>query len=443
MAAALLQACGPDDLPLEVLEQPIVGGSASPESFHPAVGALVVNHPLAFSSFCSATIIGNRHVLTAAHCIAMIPKGYPIGFNNSANTNNWFNLGKTLPIDLNTGHPSYTGGNSPQDLSKWYDIAVLRLKNATNITPIKLVRSTAIAGKLIKLGGEALIIGYGQTDSKNKNSAGIKHHGTGIIGQVGTGEIFLSGTGNPRKCFGDSGGPTLVNAGSSSSPQWQIVGVASRADQDCSYGSVETRVDVYLSWIHSVANSIPCGSGLNKDCGTQPPPPPKKKQFGESCSKSAECQSGLCLVVSSGAFCSSYCTVGKDTCPSNYNCSPISGTAKAACIKAAPPPPPQKKKFGEPCAQHGDCQSGICATHEGQKFCTKLCQSGQECGPLWDCFPAGVGQSACAPGSASGADTGEGDGCSISPGPDKTTNGFMLLFVLLLGRCLRTRRPTP
>ena len=86
--AAMLLACGPEDLTITLESQPIVGGSASLESFHPAVGALVVNHPLAFSSFCSATIIGNRHVLTAAHCIAMIPKGYPIGFNNSVNTNN-------------------------------------------------------------------------------------------------------------------------------------------------------------------------------------------------------------------------------------------------------------------------------------------------------------------------------------------------------------------
>ena len=69
-----------------------------------------------------------------------------------------------------------------------------------------------------------------------------------------------------------------------------------------------------------------------------PPPPPKKKKLGAACTKAGDCDSGLCGNTASGTVCIQFCDKNKaNSCPSGYSCIPVTGTNKGACVKSAPP----------------------------------------------------------------------------------------------------------
>jgi hypothetical protein len=127
-----------------------------------------------------------------------------------------------------------------------------------------LIRPSAVSG-LLQPGTEVLIAGYGVTAPGDPSSNGVQHHGTTTLIEVGASELLLER--GARKCIGDSGGPTLVERGGE---RW-LIGVSARSDGSCSTHSIETRVDAYLSWIHSFGE-IPCGSGLSPDCETPATP---------------------------------------------------------------------------------------------------------------------------------------------------------------------------
>ncbi len=42
-----------------------------------------------------------------------------------------------------------------------------------------------------------------------------------------------------------------------------------------------------------------------------------------------------------------------------------------------------------PCSEGGDCMSGLCKLHLGEKLCTDTCE--EECPAGWDCVPSGAG----------------------------------------------------
>ena len=72
-SVVVLVACAtaPEDAAfVESNDQEIIGGS--PMNAYPAVGALTING----QAFCTATLIGKREVLTAAHCVLSIPQQY-------------------------------------------------------------------------------------------------------------------------------------------------------------------------------------------------------------------------------------------------------------------------------------------------------------------------------------------------------------------------------
>jgi hypothetical protein len=443
-----LAACSPERPPANWLGQTIVGGTQSPPGFLPAVGALVINIPWYFQAFCTATLVSDRLVLTAAHCLEDLPGGSSIGFFTGIDAYAYGASAAVLPISSYQTHPSYPGGQPPGGLADFYDIAVARLSQPASIAPMRLVRPKEV-GPLFKLGSGLLIVGYGQTKASDPNSVGVKHHGTSTLAEVGTSEFWVEGQGEPQKCNGDSGGPTLADADPGAADDWRIIGVASRAGENCTFGSVETRVDVYLSWIHGFG-PIPCGSGLSPDCGAPPPPPPPppKKKIGEACESAADCEGDLCIIADGATVCSASCTPGGTDCPSGYACLPLAAGSGGACVKEAPPPPQKKKALGEACENNDDCATGLCGSSDTTRFCTEVCTPEQGCGEGMDCRPAGDGQFACAPKSAAPQDAPRTGGCSMAhPGATASHTPWLLLFLgavlwgILLTQSSRTRLP--
>ena len=421
-------------------EEAIVGGTVSSTGYLPAVGALAAGYWGFYDIFCTATLVSERLLVTAAHCVDNpgLPPGAALGFYTGNNIHSGNPATQIIPIASVTPHPKYTGDTPPGQLADYYDIAVVKLAQPTTIPPMKMIRPKELG--LIKIGAPLMIMGYGQSVASNPDSSGVKRQGPTTLEMVGDSEMLISGS--AQTCHGDSGGPTLANAGSSTVADYRIIGVTSRGADTCDVASVETRVDAYLTWIHSFG-TIPCGSGLSADCGVTPAPDagptPAVLELGQPCKGPAECKGGLCIVNPAGAglVCSQACDVASAAgCPTGYVCRAIAGTSGGACVQGAAPPP--KKGMGEGCGGNDDCESGLCAEQGDTRFCTRLCTPEEGCGDTMACVATG-GQYACAPKS----DTPASDGCSMRGSGSREDLGPSALLLLAALAVLLRRRLRP
>jgi hypothetical protein len=432
LGLSTLVACHAPELSLSQRQDPIIGGTDSPDGFIPSVGALVINMPGYYQAFCTATLISDRMVLTAGHCAKGVPWGTPVGFFTGINVYGSNVASKIIPITSMTAHPSFTNGTPPGGLADYFDIAVAQLGQTTAIAPMKLIRPTEV-GKLLKYNAPLLIVGFGLSNPNNENSSGIKRHGSTTLNEIGTSEIWIGGS-PAQACSGDSGGPTLANAGSTTTTDYRTIGVASRVAAGCEYGCIETRVDAYLSWIHT-QGTIPCGSGLSADCTTTPPPPPTPSEIGASCSAATECKGNLCIIdpTSKTLVCSQLCTA-TNICPTGYDCRPISGTSNGACVKKTTVTP-SKKALGEACTDSKECQSALCAAQGEQRFCTAICTPGDStCGDTMTCSPAGSTY-VCAPSDEAPNNNNGSGGCAIgATSPIAPWLSLLLVVTLVLWR---------
>jgi MYXO-CTERM domain-containing protein len=428
-----LLACHAPELSLSQRQDPIVGGTVSPDGFIPSVGALVVNFPGFYQSFCTATLISDRLALTAGHCAKGVPWGTPVGFFTGTDIRSPTAGSRIIPVTSMTAHPSFTNNTPPGGLADYFDIAVVQLGQTTAIAPMKLVRPSEV-GKLLKYNAPLLIVGFGLSNPNDQNSSGVKRHGSSTLNDIGSSEIWIGGS-PAQACNGDSGGPTLANAGSTTVPDYRTIGVASRVAEGCEYGCIETRVDSYLTWIHS-QGTIPCGSGLSDDCGTTPPPPPPPpKELGASCAAASDCKGNLCIIdpTSKSLVCSQLCATAGNDCPAGYDCRPISGTSNGACVKQVAVTPP-KKGLGETCADSKECQSALCATQGDLHFCSALCTPGDAaCGETMTCSPAGS-QYACTPKAEPPNSSSGSGGCAVGAGTPFAPWPALLLVALALRR---------
>lgn len=265
----LLGGCvAPELEDARVTERAVIGGSVTSAGAFAATGALLLpaqqGGGMQFS--CTATLIAPDVVLTAAHCVkAQGPYPMPVPSFTLKHDATAVSAADIIAGVSATPHPqfAFVGSSTP---SQAYDIAIVKLSAPVpGVTPAKLVRP--IDATMVTTGAAIDIVGYGLTSSGG-NDYGVKHDASTTITQAATYEFIVGGSTQPKNCQGDSGGPAFQNLGGTP----RIVGVVSRsaAQQvtDCSKGGIDTRVDPYLSWIHSQVTNIPCGSGLSEACAT-------------------------------------------------------------------------------------------------------------------------------------------------------------------------------
>jgi hypothetical protein len=229
----------------------LIDGKAAPEAEFAAVGSLGrTNRSGDYHAFCSASLIAPDLILTAKHCalLARAPLLFALGANARAPER------LVAVLDLEGSEPQ-AGGVAQQGS----DVAVGRLAEAvTDIVPLRVSHATPA-----ELPGVALrALGYGSTDACAGQSDGLRRIGELIVTSV-HGNVFdqiygdqaayldavssggsradaerryqhgwlldgyeawlQPGRGRAQICKGDSGGPILRTAGSTS----EIVGVSS------------------------------------------------------------------------------------------------------------------------------------------------------------------------------------------------------------------------
>ncbi|MBV8755650.1 MAG: hypothetical protein JO257_00150, partial [Deltaproteobacteria bacterium] len=118
------------------------------------------------------------------------------------------------------------------------------------------------------------------------------------------------------------------------------------------------------------------------------PPDAPLKGFGDPCTDSHECQSGICILTSTGGVCSMQC----GQCPAGYGCFGVLGAidpnqVSYVCV-------PTTTQLCSPCMNDSECtQIGMdkCVTETtGRKFCARDC-SQVTCPTDYDCTNESIG----------------------------------------------------
>ncbi len=242
-------------------QQPVIGGTLTPEGMYPATGALVLNDGYGYQPTCTGTLIAPDAVLTAGHCVDdLFTNGAVPSFTLALNANG-VSADQVYAGLSSHPHPSFDINTLPTGIGRWYDIAVLKLAQPVPDAAVEILPTVEEAA-LLAPDLMLQLVGYGLT-SNDTFDLGVKYHGEGRLREVAEAELLISDPGTQQNCNGDSGGPALVDLGEG----LRIVGVVSRSPDDnpvCDHGGVDTRTDSYLDFIHGLVD-VECG-GLADPC---------------------------------------------------------------------------------------------------------------------------------------------------------------------------------
>jgi hypothetical protein len=248
--------CGEEEptkyLEVATTEEALIGGSL--DSGHPSVGSIGADA-------CTATLIGEKTLLLAAHCV---DPGEKVGFCTTQGCNaapNGFGFAVRNPNFA----PSWSDANDFGD-----DIAIVKLQQPFPFGPPTPISA---GNQLTPFGGMPVtLVGTGCTDAATQTGAGPKRSGNTTVSDVAGDNTFRT-NGPPTSCSGDSGGPVFY--------QYEAcqVGVMVGATGST---SIATRVDTKRSWILSEANDPTI-----QTCSTC-------KLAGSPCAINGDCCSGSC-----------------------------------------------------------------------------------------------------------------------------------------------------
>jgi len=232
VALALLWAgCSYDPAELSRLEAAIINGTI--DTGHPAVGVQTVKSEV----WCTASLIGKRTVLTAAHCV--VDQEKPPYTLNPQQGFSIDGVATPIPAASVVYHPGYDGVEIEND------VAVIRLsQDVPGITPVQLATTTPAVGETIE------IVGYGVT-SEYAEDYGTKRTTQNTIGKVTTTQYVFYGASGAvgSHCYGDSGGPSFVMR---NGKQLQV-GIHSWGEDVCGVAEHDVRVDAFHGWIQQQA----------------------------------------------------------------------------------------------------------------------------------------------------------------------------------------------
>lgn len=365
--------------------QPIINGE--PDVTHDAVVAVLG------TGACTGTIIhkdvANKkgYVLTAAHCVPDPPQVVVRG-TNYAN-------GIQYPIIDYKAHEQYDGSV--------YDFAMVTFTWNNNEPPV--IPITTAAQDNMAPGTNVTFVGYGVTESNQNNSTRFFVDGQLAQVQPLTIAYNQSSSGqypnNGGPCFGDSGGPALLNVPGVGET---VAGITSYGDQDCTEFGVSGRTSAVEGWIEDYITNG--GGGMSG-------------QTCDQCFQAATSQGGSC----SGAV---------DDCLNDQQClgfvQCINDCQTQACVDQCGTDYPNGVD-GYLAILACVCDTGCTTECADEPFC----QGGgnQECGFTSDvpecatCFEA----SCCAQGAACAADPACSDCLTGNADPSCIeTNGLAAQF---------------
>lgn len=210
---------------------------------------------------CSATRIGTRHVLTAAHC------GIQAGGDYQWQPANAGVAGTTLHVDAVALAP---GWDFTQLASSGRDLAVITLSAATSLPDtirIAAIRTTApVASETVTMTGFGCETLDGQWPAGDHRLT-FRDVSVSAVGGAGDTQVYTAfssgatGTTGARLCRVDSGGPLLAHDPSRSKEvivgvnSWEVDGTTPAGDKIAT--NAFTRTDLFATWLASLGVTDP------------------------------------------------------------------------------------------------------------------------------------------------------------------------------------------
>ena len=212
---------------------------------HPEVGALVGTFSSGTFPYCSGTLISPTVFLTAAHC--------DIGTSTVFVTfDEQYSAASKLYSGTYYANPAYT-----QSQSDPHDLAVVVFDRAIKgLTPARLPTLNLLdsmkAARTLNQETRFTSVGYGGQEVPNARPEltflDAREFSVGSFNALGPGYLKLSqnaATGDGGTCYGDSGGPNFLGAGSTETNI--IAGTTITGDVWCKATNVTQRVDTAAS----------------------------------------------------------------------------------------------------------------------------------------------------------------------------------------------------
>jgi len=236
------QQCGKQKIPPVTR---IVGGDeAAPHSW-----PWLISFQKNGNHFCGGTLIGPRHVLTAAHCILSDPQGLTIVAGLHDQKQHVAGRAQRVQVQQIFKHEQYNTQTNQ------HDVAILKLASPVVLNDYVNIACLPSAGTEPAVKSPVMIAGWGTTSFQGTSPSRLLQAKVEIMKDCSMYNGFSDKSqicaGHPLyakdSCQGDSGGPLMYEKNG----QWHLSGAVSYGN-GCAFKDfpgVYARVSYYLPWI--------------------------------------------------------------------------------------------------------------------------------------------------------------------------------------------------
>jgi hypothetical protein len=264
---------------------PIVGGTDAVTCEYPSAVAMLEDDETPV--MCSGSLVAPDVVLTAAHCLIPERPIVAIGFGEAGQV--FGEPAFTVAPESCEQHPDYAAFGTT-------DIAYCKLAEpVTNVPIVPLLAGCEV--DVLQPGQAVTIVGFGatwgtydeQTESLMTMGVGAKRYTTQTIDSVDLDVVevnMLGPNGSQSACFGDSGGPAMVELADGT---WRVFGAGShlfdpggqpppmQEGNICGVGVAYSYATPTIEWLEAQTgvDLTPCwdGDAFVEGCGESPTAP--------------------------------------------------------------------------------------------------------------------------------------------------------------------------